>query len=187
MPKKYNNKSHKFADWTTAKLKKYAIDLDDSIHGEFPCFSTHDMRSLNRALIELAKRNIKTFNKLTFKTMPKKINKIQELNLELIAAATFNNFDGDKVAEDLLNNKDLWKSCIMTRENNSLITLRDLEDNEWNTDTLFILAEPGEENNLKFLADNWQADEISWLNQEQTNFRLGQYGPICKVLKIWWD
>jgi len=40
MKKKYNNDSTKFEDWTTKKLKEWAISLDEAIHGEASCYGS---------------------------------------------------------------------------------------------------------------------------------------------------
>jgi hypothetical protein len=56
MRKKRNNKSSRFADWTTPYLKKYASALEDCVHGANPCFGARDLLNLQGAGIELEKR-----------------------------------------------------------------------------------------------------------------------------------
>jgi len=65
MKKKYNNKSTKFTDWTTKKLKKEAIIYDETIY-EIGCFGMSDLKNNSGILIELNKRGIKPHTKLTF-------------------------------------------------------------------------------------------------------------------------
>jgi len=110
---------------------------------------------------------------------------IQELNLELIRRASFNNFDGERVAEDLLANQILWQGVVMDRgaygKDIDLIKLRDIADNYWNVDTLFILAAEGKEEELMDLAKSWDANEVNWMIKPN----LG--GGDGKVLSVWWD
>ena len=116
---------------------------------------------------------------------------IQELNLELIRRASFNNFNGAKVAEDLLNNHNLWEGAIIDREGYShsinLIKLRDISDNDWNVDTLFILPLRGQEQPLEELAANWNADELSWIDAETSNSLPGGDAWARRILRVWWD
>ena len=110
---------------------------------------------------------------------------IQELHLELIRRASFNNFDGERVVEDLLADKGLWQGVVMDRgaygKDIDLIKLRDIPDNYWNVDTLFILAAEGKEEELMDLAKSWDADEVNWMIKPS----LG--GGDGKVLSVWWD
>jgi hypothetical protein len=73
----------------------------------------------------------------------------QDIQLELIRRWQFNAFDGERVAAKLLEHRDLWESVMMDRLALSgfgdlpamgLIKLRDLPYNEWNVDTLYMLA-----------------------------------------------
>ncbi len=76
----------------------------------------------------------------------KKINKIQKLQFKLIRNSSFNSLDGNQVVDDLLNNRELWDGVIIDRPGSGcidLIKLRDIEDNLWNTDTIYVyLQEP---------------------------------------------
>lgn len=64
--KKYNNDSPKLSDWTTKKLKQVALELDEQIYGEFPCYGTSDIRFLDGVLAELDERGITISKKLSF-------------------------------------------------------------------------------------------------------------------------
>ena len=129
-----------------------------------------------------------------------KINKTQKLVFELMKRATFNEFNGKKVVKDLIENKDLWRSVVMDREAYSpyneselvinLIKLRDLEQDVYNVDTVFILPAEGDEvmRKLEKLAQNWNADEIVWITGREANRCLGIGGfKDKKILRIWWD
>ena len=65
MAKKYNNKSNRFADWTTAKLKTEAKSYHSSIY-EAECYGVKDIMILHRILQELAQRKITPSEKLVF-------------------------------------------------------------------------------------------------------------------------
>jgi hypothetical protein len=129
----------------------------------------------------------------------------QELQLELMKLASFNDFNGEKVVESLQSHKDLWTSAIMdrptykysrgTKENYEmcidLIKLRDLPKH-WNVDTLFILPAPGKEDELLALSKTWGADESSYIGGEEACNYLGSWGPESNkndkaILKVWWD
>lgn len=114
------------------------------------------------------------------------MNKIQEIQLDLIKLASFNSFNGDRVASDLLANTDCWRGVIMTRLD-SLIQLRDVAEGYWNVDTMFIVPVAGKENKLERLALTWEADEVSFLTKEETATLLGCYPASVKLLRIWWD
>lgn len=112
---------------------------------------------------------------------------VQELNLELIRRAGFNDFDGTKVSVDLEAHRDWWKGVIIDREGASgidLIKLRDIADNFWNADTLFVLVKPGYEEDMKALADTWSADEVEWI--ENPGRKLGVWGQEVSLLRVWW-
>src|SRR5437764_1253701 len=81
---------------------------------------------------------------------------VQEIQLEIIRRTSFNALDGEKVYASLLRNRELWRACLLDRPGlpdyqtprrllaSGLIKLRDLEDNFWNADHLFILTDTRE-------------------------------------------
>ena len=109
---------------------------------------------------------------------------IQDINLELIRRASFNEFDGEKVVNALNANKELWESAYMTRFD--LIPLRDMSNNSWNIDTLYILAKKGQTAKLISLAKQWSADEVDLLPALEANHLLGG-GGAKDVIRVWWD
>lgn len=130
---------------------------------------------------------------------------IQELQFELMERASFNGFDGEKVVASLQNHSNLWRGVVMDRayygEANehgwvsggvNLIKLRDIKDNYWNVDTLFILPTQGKETELELLAQEWGADEVDWVGGEEACRMLGSYSPEGRsnskaILRVWWD
>ncbi len=116
-------------------------------------------------------------------------NKIQELQFELMKLASFNEFDGDMVVESLKSHEELWRGVIMDRagfnspdakdysEAIDLIKLRDIEDEYWNIDTIYIKPVEGKEKELEELAKSWGADEVDWIEKTDAG----------KVLRVWFD
>jgi len=106
--------------------------------------------------------------------------------LDLIERASFNQFDGEQVKQDLMENKDLWKGVIMGRfDNFLLIPLRDIAHNIWNVDTLMILPQAGKENELQELAAGWCADDVELIEGDKISLMYG--GIESKVIRVWWD
>ena len=128
------------------------------------------------------------------------INEVQRLHLRLMEIATFNEYDGQKVVSDLLNNLDLWDACLMDRAGGygdvDLIKLRDMSQETRerlgyacnNVDTLYILPKKGKWGSLDRLAHGWHSDEIDWIMQPRAGNLLGaSLTKDAKILKIWWD
>lgn len=128
---------------------------------------------------------------------------VQEIQFELMKIASFNNFDGDLVVEDLKDNPDLWIGAVMDRAGYSrtdekykpvisLLKLRDMSLGYWNVDTLFITPKEGKEDELFELASDWKADEVGWIGEEDACIALGSYSPEARtnkkqILRVWWD
>src|SRR5260370_42315709 len=78
---------------------------------------------------------------------------VQEIQLELIRRTTFNEFNGEKICASLLKHRSLWLAVLLDQPGlpnyaepghlltSGLIKLRDLPDNIWNVDKLFIMTE----------------------------------------------
>jgi hypothetical protein len=111
---------------------------------------------------------------------------IQDIQLELIRRHRHNLFDGRKVAADLLTHREWWTAVLVDRMD--LIKLRDLADNLWNADTLYILAtNPRSAWRLAELAEEWQADTVEVFEQEATQRELGGGTDDQRLVMIWWD
>jgi hypothetical protein len=77
---------------------------------------------------------------------------VQDIQLELLPRTSFNALDGEKVCASLLQHRHLWLAALLDRPGvpnyaepgllltAGLIKLRDLPDNLWNADTLFVLT-----------------------------------------------
>ena len=117
----------------------------------------------------------------------KEICKAQKLQFEMMKMSSFNKFNGEKIVSLLELNPDLWVGCWMQADD--LITLRDIKDNHFNVDTLYILTNVEHQNELFNLVDDmFNADDMGYL-ADNTVERL-----LCKssisnelILKVWWD
>ena len=111
---------------------------------------------------------------------------IQDIQLELIRRHRHNLFDGRRIVADLLAHRDWWEGVLLDRMD--LIKLRDLSDNRWNADTLYILAtDPRNAWRLAELAEDWHADTVEVFEQEATNRELGGGIEDQRLVMIWWD
>jgi len=71
-----------------------------------------------------------------------------------------------------------------------LIKLRDLPDNLWNADTLFILTpsrEAAERLKMVIDAEDWGGETVVHSDQEETNRSLGTGREEYGLLSVWWD
>lgn len=126
------------------------------------------------------------------------LNVVQMLQFELMRKASFNNYDGNFVVDDLLAHSDLWEGVVMDRadyyyssaaseqdearrarhqEPVDLIKLRDIGEGYWNVDTVYLVPAEGKRKELEALARNWGADEVDWMR----NTHVGEY------LRVWFD
>jgi hypothetical protein len=128
---------------------------------------------------------------------------VQDIQLELIRRTRFNSMHGERIVASLLRHRDLWLAVLLDRPGLAdytkpdrllmagLIKLRDLPDNLWNADMLFVLTQTGEQ--ARMLAriaeeEEWVADVVRvHENQQEIDRALGtgrgQYG----LLSVWWD
>jgi hypothetical protein len=112
---------------------------------------------------------------------------VQEIQLELIRRHQHNYFDGEEVAEDLTAHREWWEAVLMDTSA-GLVKLRDLGDNFWNVDTLYILAtnEPNARRLAK-LGERWSADSVIVYDEEDTDWKLGGGIEEQRLVTMWWD
>jgi len=121
-------------------------------------------------------------------------NKMQELMFQIMELSSFNEFNGERVVNDLRKNKSIWKGALFGRFGgySELVILRDIGEDYYNADTLMILPVDGKEDELEKLASGWSADEVGWIGGEEACSMLGSYSPNLRknqkqVLRVWWD
>lgn len=84
----------------------------------------------------------------------------QELVLRLIELSQFNRFDGPTIARDLVKHRELWDAALLHGDPPGL-TLRDLDSNYYNADTLVLLTSVERYEALKTVVTEWMADTLS--------------------------
>jgi hypothetical protein len=118
------------------------------------------------------------------------MNQTQAKVFDLIRTASFNDFNANEVVDSLIAAPELWRSVVMTDGRDAGLTLRDLEEDFYHVDTLYIFRK-GDADALEELARTWSADEVSWLAPKETASLLGSYTPQTReprlVLRVWWD
>lgn len=127
---------------------------------------------------------------------------VQEIQWELLRRTQFNALDGEAVCASLERHRELWTAVMLDRQGLAdykrprhllmmgLIKLRDLPDNFWNADTLFILT-PTREAAAR-LADiireeDWGGEVLTYEDQSETDSALGTGGVEYGLLSVWWD
>ncbi len=123
---------------------------------------------------------------------------VQEIQLELIRRTQFNEFDGKRVVASLMEHRNLWRSVMLDREGIrsgdglpglELVKLRDLPQNIWNADTLFILcATPGDARKLEKIIEDeeWGGIATVYENPKAVNSALGGSDDRA-IITVWWD
>jgi hypothetical protein len=127
---------------------------------------------------------------------------VQEIQLELIRRTQFNAFDGERVTASLIRHRELWSAVLLDRQGlanyakpsrllmSGLIKLRDLPDNLWNADTLFVLTENhAQARDLAQIAEeeDWGGEVYVYENQDEIDRALGTGRDEFGLLTIWWD
>ena len=124
---------------------------------------------------------------------------IQDIHLELMRRTSFNEFDGKAVVSTLLENGELWDAVMMDRPAIrlrrdkptgsfiSLIKLRDIPDDYWNVDTVYVLTTKDKADRIRELFDRLSADEVYVIQGERLKKAMGSMKPESCVVAAWWD
>ncbi len=122
---------------------------------------------------------------------------VQEIQLELIRRTQFNSFDGSRITAILQKNQDLWEAVLFDSLFTSqpgqlpiggLIKLRDLSQNHWNVDTLYILSpDMARARQLAEMAEDWGGMVHVYESQDEVVRALGSSGITSVIVSIWWD
>jgi hypothetical protein len=127
---------------------------------------------------------------------------VQDIQLELLRRTRFNDLDGERIVASLLKYRDLWLAALLDRPGIpdystprhllmcGLIKLRDLDDNIWNADTLFILTRTHEQARrlARIVEEEDWGGEISLVeDQEEIDRALGTGRQEYGLLSVWWD
>ncbi|HUG92480.1 MAG TPA: hypothetical protein VML55_16695 [Planctomycetaceae bacterium] len=124
---------------------------------------------------------------------------VQEIQWELLRRAQHNALDGEQVLGSLMKHRSLWTAVLLDRQLiwararlpiGGLIKLRDLPDNDWNADTVYILCE-GRENGRRLAevarGEDWGGEVIVYDDQEEVALSLGGGPDEYVIIKVWWD
>lgn len=127
---------------------------------------------------------------------------VQEIQLELLRRTAFNALEGERVFASLLKHRDLWLAALLDRPGvpnynepgflltSGLIKLRDLPDNFWNADSLFILTRTRAQATefARIIQDeDWGGEVQVYDNQEEIDRALGAGRQENGLLSVWWD
>ena len=120
---------------------------------------------------------------------------IQDIHLELIRRSEHNAFHGDRVLADLLIHRQDWQAVLFDTYGLAtdrglparLLKLRDMAANDYNADTLYILAvDAAAAQRLGALAEAWGAEPRIY-SQEDTERALGTSCTNERLVQMWWD
>ncbi len=127
---------------------------------------------------------------------------VQEIQLELIRRTCFNAMDGKKVHGSLLKHRDLWRAVLLDRPGVAnyaepglllmagLIKLRDVPQDIWNADTLFILT-PTRQAAHQWATiaeeEDWGGEVYVYQNQNEIDRALGTGRQEFGLVSVWWD
>lgn len=127
---------------------------------------------------------------------------VQDIQLELLRRTRFNALDGERIVVSLLKHRDLWLAALLDRPGIpnyaeprhllmcGLIKLRDLDDNIWNADTLFILTRTrAQARQLAQIVEeeDWGGEVCVAEDQEEMDLALGTGRQEYGLLWVWWD
>jgi hypothetical protein len=125
---------------------------------------------------------------------------VQQIQFELLRRSSFNAFDGERVVASLLAHRDLWESVMMDRVGimrpghlpaHGLIKLRDLADNCWNVDTLYVLTpnvrSARELARIIEQEEGWGGMVRVHDDQQDVDDALGSGREERAIVTVWWD
>lgn len=126
----------------------------------------------------------------------------QDIQLELLRRTNFNALEGERIYNSLLRHRHLWRAALLDRPGvanyaepglllmSGLIKLRDLDDNIWNADTLFILT-PSRQDAERLAQiieeEDWGGEVRAFTDQKEMDMALGMGRQEYGLLSVWWD
>jgi hypothetical protein len=120
---------------------------------------------------------------------------VQDIHLELMRRSEHNAFHGARVLADLLAHRQDWQAVLFDTYGLAtdrglparLLKLRGMAANDYNADTLYILAvDAAAAQRLGDLAEAWGAEPHIY-SQEDTERALGTSCAIERLVQMWWD
>src|SRR5438093_516931 len=113
-----------------------------------------------------------------------------------------NDMEGERIVASLLKHRELWLAVLLDRPGvpnyaepshllmSGLIKLRDLADNYWNADTLFILTRThSQARALAQIAEDedWAGEVQVYEDQNDIDQSLGTGRQEYGLMSVWWD
>jgi hypothetical protein len=121
------------------------------------------------------------------------ITRVQQLHLDLIRCISFNDFNGEQVADGLIAHRDLWVGVISAhsyRPHPALRLFEELPEDTWHTDTLWIMAVNRDAGKrlCDLCREQWFADEAGIYTPQEAEQLLQATLIDDEVLvRVWWD
>lgn len=127
---------------------------------------------------------------------------VQDIQLELLRRSSFNALDGERVCASLAKHRAFWLAVLLDRPGlpnyaepghllmSGLIKLRDLPDNIWNADTLYVLTPTHDAANQLARAieeEDWGGETRVYNEQKEIDRALGTGREDFGLLSVWWD
>jgi hypothetical protein len=127
---------------------------------------------------------------------------VQQIQLELLRRTRFDALDGEKVHASLLKHRSLWLAALLDgpggpndvvpglRLTSGLIKLRDLPEDFWNADTLFVLTptrQAADELARIAESEDWGGEVQVYRDQAEIDRALGTDRQGFGLLSVWWD
>ena len=125
---------------------------------------------------------------------------VQEIQLELFRRSVAAQFDVDQFIAILLDNRHLWRGAVIDGlgvneggsrlQPSSLIKLRDIDDNFWNADTLYLLCPnraAAEKLVTKLPMERFAGMPSIEDDPQIIDRALGGGNDGLVVLRFWWD
>lgn len=154
---------------------------------------------ISLSFLDLIQEKIEIKSNKLYKT-ENRVQNIQEQRL-LITSSSFN---GEEIAQDLKENKDLWISYIVGKyETHYLMELKEMIDNEFDADTIYFLIKKDKLQEFLEMARCWHVSELAWIAKDgiwegdyyQFSFTyqeiIKQYGTEIEkdelIVRLWWD
>jgi hypothetical protein len=125
---------------------------------------------------------------------------VQELQLELFRRSVASDSEVEEFIRLLLESQHLWRGLIIDRlgineggfwlQPSSMIKLRNIHQNYWNADTLFVLCpnrDAAEELKNRFPLDRFAVMIDIKDDPKEINSALGGSDKGLVILQFWWD
>jgi hypothetical protein len=134
--------------------------------------------------------------------LPLRAASVQAIQLELIRRTSLNAMCGDRVVESLFRHRDLWLAAILDRlgfcdydrprdlRPSALIKLRDLPQNYWNADTLYVVTKnvaTARELARAIEAEDWAGEVQVHDDRTEVDRALGTGRDERAIVSVWWD